>query len=59
MILKGSGFDIARYHFDAYKTACSLDDLKKLFRETSFKIVYFEGKNKDWRYIFVVKKIET
>jgi ubiquinone/menaquinone biosynthesis C-methylase UbiE len=59
MIFKGSGFDIARYHYDAYKTACSIDCVKKLFKDTNFKIVYSEGEKKDWRYIFVAKKIDT
>ena len=59
MILKGSGFDIAHYHFDAYKTAHSMDNVKKLFRDSSFEIVYSEGEKKDWKYIFVGKKIDT
>jgi len=59
MILKGSGFDIARYHSDAYKTAYSMDCIKKLFRDASFEIVYTEGEKKDWRYVFVGKKIDT
>lgn len=59
MILKGSGFDVARYHFVAYNTAYSMDCVKKLFREASFEIVYSEGEKKDWKYIFVGKKIDA
>lgn len=59
MILKGSGFDIAQYHFDAYKTAYSMDCIKKLFRDAGFEIVYSEGEKKDWKYVFVGKKIDA
>lgn len=59
MILKGSGFDVARYHFNGYKTALSMNCTKKLFKDTSFEIVYSEGEKKDWKYIIVGKKIFT
>ena len=59
MILKRSGFDISRYHFGAYKTAYSMDCVKKLFRDASFEIVYSEGEKKDWRYVFIGKKSDT
>ena len=56
MVFKKSGFDIAKYHADAYKTAYSIDNVKKLFKDAKFKIVYFEGQKKDWKFIFVGKK---
>jgi len=56
MVFKGSGFDIAKYHVDAYKTAYSIDSVKKLFRDAGFEIVYSEGEKKDWKFIFVGKK---
>jgi len=56
MISNNSGFDNARYHFDAYKTAYTIDNVKKIFIETGFEIVYFEGEKKDWKFIFVGKK---
>lgn len=59
MVLKGSSFYIARYHFDSYKTAYSSESVKKLFRDTNFKIVYSEGGKKDWKYIFIGKKRDT
>lgn len=59
MILKGSSFDIARYHHDSYKTAYSMNHVKKLYIDAGFEIVYSEGLNKDWKYIFVGKKVNA
>jgi glycosyltransferase 2 family protein len=56
MVFKGSGFDIAKYHIDAYKTAYSIDSVKKLFRDSGFEIIYSEGEKKDWKFIFIGKK---
>lgn len=59
MVLKGSSFYIARYHSDSYKTAYSSESVKKLFRDKNFEIVYSEGGKKDWKYIFIGKKMDT
>jgi len=59
MVLKGSGFYIARYHFDSYKTAYSIGSVKKLFSDENFNIVYSEGGKNDWKYIFIGKKMDT
>ena len=59
MVLKGSGFNIARYHHDSYKTAYSINHVKKLYIDAGFEIIYSEGLNKDWKYIFVGKKVNA
>ena len=56
MILNQSGFDVAQYHVDAYKTAYNLEKIKNFFRDTNFKIIYSEGKIKDWKLIIIGEK---
>ena len=53
MLSKGSGFAVARYHIDAYKTAYRIGDIERLFKLTGFKISYKEGNENDWRFIIV------
>ena len=56
MFFKATGGDVVRYHIDAYKTAYSIDSIKKLFSDSGFKIIYEEGSKKDWKFIVVAKK---
>ena len=56
MVFKGSGWDIAKYHIDAYKTAYKFETVEKLFKDAGFKITYNEGKKTDWKFIIVGKK---
>ena len=56
MFFKGAGGDVVRYHIDAYKTAYSVDSVKKLLTSSGFKITYTEGVKEDWKFIFTAKK---
>jgi len=56
MFFKGAGVDVIRYHIDAYKTAYSVDSIKKLLTSSGFKITYTEGLKEDWKFIFIAKK---
>jgi len=53
MLSKGSGFAVARYHINGYKTAYSIRNIERLFKSTGFKISYREGDEKDWKFIIV------
>jgi len=56
MILNNSGFNIAKYHIDAYDNAYDLKNVEELLKNTGFKITYKEAKEKDWNFIIVAKK---
>lgn len=56
MHLRFAGYNEIRYHSDAYKTAYSIDLVRKLFRDSGFKIIYEEGKKKDWKFIMIGRK---
>ena len=56
MFFKAAGGDVVRYHIDAYKTAYSFDSVKKLFKDSGFKIISEEGDKREWRYIVVAQK---
>ena len=56
MFFKGARGDVVRYHVDAYKTAYSVDSVKKLLTSSGFKITYTEGIKEDWKFIFIAKK---
>lgn len=55
-ILKTASFDITKYFADAYKTAYSIESIKKLMIESDFKIVRTIGKKKDWKVIVAAEK---
>ena len=57
MHLKFAGFDVVKYHVDAYKTAYSLDSVKILFKDAGFKILNIEGNRKDWKFVIVAGKL--
>ena len=56
MILKGSSTEIARYHFDAYKTAYSIGPIKNFLKKMNFKICYTEDKVNNWKFIIIAEK---
>ena len=56
MILNQSGIDIARYHVDAYKTAYSIDSVRKLLTDAGFKVTRVDGSKKDWKFIVIARK---
>jgi uncharacterized protein (TIRG00374 family) len=56
MYLRFAGSEVVRYHIEAYKTAYSMDSVRKLFLDSDFKILYEEGNKKDWKFIFVAQK---
>ena len=56
MHVKGAGSDLVRYHIDAYKTAYSIDSVKKFLYDSNFKIISEERHKKDWKYIVVAQK---
>ncbi len=56
MILNLSGFDVAQYHVDAYKTAYDFEKVKFFFKNTNFTIIHSEGKINDWKFIMIGKK---
>ena len=56
MILKSAGSDVIRYHIDAYKTAYSISSVKKLLKDSGFKIILEEGSKDDWKYLIVAQK---
>jgi len=56
MYFRFAGYNEIRYHSNAYKTAYSLDSVKKLFKDSGFKIISEEGNKKEWRYIIVAQK---
>jgi ubiquinone/menaquinone biosynthesis C-methylase UbiE len=56
MYVKFAGSDIVRYHIDGYKTAYSIESVKKLFSDAGFKIKSIEGSKKDWKFIIVAFK---
>ena len=53
MIYNLSGFNIARYHRDAYKTAYPKETVTNYITHTGFNVIYSEGNNQDWKYIVV------
>jgi len=56
MHLRFPGFNEVRYHISAYQTAYKTHSVKKLFSISGFKIIYEEGKKKDWKNIIVGQK---
>jgi uncharacterized protein (TIRG00374 family) len=57
MYFKFAGFDVVKYHIDAYETAYSLDSVKILFKDAGFKILNIEGSKKDWKFVIVAEKL--
>jgi ubiquinone/menaquinone biosynthesis C-methylase UbiE len=55
MIFKGAGW-VARYHADAYKTAYTFDNAKKLIINSGFKINNIIGNKRNWSFIIVANK---
>jgi ubiquinone/menaquinone biosynthesis C-methylase UbiE len=56
MFFRAAGSDVARYHVDAYKTAYSIDSVKKLFSNAGLKIIFEEGDKKGWKFIVIAEK---
>ena len=53
MKFKFASSDVIRYHIDAYKTAFTIESVKKLLKDADFKIIYEEGSKKDWKFLLV------
>jgi len=56
MYSKSAGYDTIKYHIDAYKTAYSIESVKKLFMDSGFKILNIEGDKKSWKFVIVAQK---
>ena len=56
MIFNFADGSIIRYHMDAYKTAYTINSVKKLLKDANFKITYTEGDKKDWKFIVAAEK---
>jgi len=56
MVFRGSKTDIAKYHVDAYDTAYKFETVQQLFKDAGFDVIYTEGSEKDWKFIFIGKK---
>jgi len=56
MIFNFAGGSLIRYHMDAYKTAYTINSVKKLLKDSNFKITYIEGDKKDWKFIVAAEK---
>lgn len=57
MILNKSGMGVARYHVDAFKTAYSVDSVKKLLKDSGFEIIGVDSDKKDWKFTIVAEKV--
>ena len=56
MFFKLAGFDVIKYHSDAYRMAYTVRSVEGFLTKTGFKITYREGKEKDWKFIVVAQK---
>ncbi len=56
MYLKSAGNNVINYHINAYKTAYSIDDVKRFLKVTNFNIIYIEYNKKDWKFIIIAEK---
>ena len=56
MILNPSNIDVAKYHADAYKTAYSIESVRKLLTDSNFKITKVDGDKKDWKFTVIAEK---
>jgi ubiquinone/menaquinone biosynthesis C-methylase UbiE len=53
MIYNSSGFNIAQYHSEAYKTAYSRKTVSNYITNAGFNLIYSEGNDQDWKYILI------
>ncbi len=56
MFLKKSGYSVAQYHVDAYKTAYTMKSVIDLFEKNGFSIVQKDFKKNDWMFTLIGKK---
>lgn len=56
MFFKNAGFDLIRYHADAFKIAYTISQVKKLLTDSNFKIIYEESKIRDWKFVVIGEK---
>jgi ubiquinone/menaquinone biosynthesis C-methylase UbiE len=56
MFFNLASLDVIKYHVDAYKTAYSIESVKKLLKDSNFKILKIEGTKKDWKFIVIAQK---
>jgi len=56
MLLKKSGYSVAQYHVDAYKTAYTMESVMDLFEKNGFSIIQKDFKKNDWMFTIIGKK---
>ena len=56
MYLKFAGFDVVKYHIDAYKFAYTIEQVEQFFTDVGFTICSKEGKKSEWKFIIVAQK---
>jgi hypothetical protein len=56
MLLKKSGYSVAQYHVDAYKTAYTMKSVMDLFEKNGFSIIQKDFKKNDWMFTIIGKK---
>lgn len=57
MLLNQSGWPVAQYHTDAYKTAYQMESVIAFFENNNFKIVQKKFQKNAWKFIIIGKKI--
>lgn len=56
MKLKGATTDVIKYHVDVYKFCYTYDQIKKLLIKQGLRIIHYEYKKQDWRFLIVAEK---
>jgi uncharacterized protein (TIRG00374 family) len=56
MFFKSAGWDVVKYHSDAYRTAFNIKQVQHSLKNSGFKIIYKEGNEKEWKFILVSEK---
>lgn len=56
LFFNSAGVEVIRYHSDAYKSAYDSSQVEHFLKNSSFKVIYKEGVEKDWKFILVSEK---
>jgi len=56
MLLNHAGYDVIKYHVDAYALAHTQEEVEIFFQSSGLSILGKEGKKNDWKFIIVAEK---
>ena len=57
MILKLAGYNVIKYHIDAYQNAYEIDTIYQILQKNGFKNIKKEGNKKDWKFTLISEKL--